>query len=71
MRANTMEDIQQATTSRRWTTAAQNLNSAFRNGDTVILIFAVHRNNLFYGYARMATEAVPVPSPYVRVSHGA
>ena len=59
MRAGALEDIQQATATGRWTTAAQNLNAAYHNGDTVILVFGVHRHSLFCGYGRMASEAVP------------
>ena len=65
MRAPTIEDVQQSIATGRWTTAAQNLNSAFRNGDFVLLLFAVHRENMFAGYGRMVSEAVPVAGKYV------
>ena len=68
MRAASLDDVQQSTATGKWTTAAQNLNSAYRNGDAVILIFAVHQDNTFYGYGRMASEAVPVLSVYVHAA---
>ena len=61
MRVPAAEDLQQSVGTGLWTTAAQNLNAAYRAGDTVILLFAIHRLNGFFGYGRMASEAVPTP----------
>jgi hypothetical protein len=61
IRASSVEDVQQAMQTGRWSTAAQNLNGAYRAGDVVLLLFAVHKADAFVGYARMVSEAVPVP----------
>lgn len=71
LKSHSVRDLDTSTQTGMWTTQPHNeavLDQAFRNSETVYLIFSANQSGAFYGYAKMAGPIHPQPSETANVS---